>query len=294
MAQPRYGTLILLLAAFVSVGQAHAQFSRTAVSVSGVDTNDCSVAFPCRSLARAMDQTVSGGEIIVLTSAGYGPFTINKSVSVIAAPGVYAGITASSGTAVTISLGSADRAVIRGLTLEGVGAGDRGVYGFGGEVHIENTVVNGFNYGIANGSYTVTIADSVIRNNRIAGILIANSGARAIIERVQVKSNTDFGIVIQDGAKGTVRDSVVTGNSIGLSALFANTVLNIDETLSSRNSAGVLAHFGGVVRVSNSVVVDNTSSGLRNDSATLESWGNNIVAGNLSQTFGTITTVSQQ
>ena len=42
--------------------------------------------------------TDSGGEIVVLSSGGYGPVLINKSVSIIAPEGIYAGISVFSGS----------------------------------------------------------------------------------------------------------------------------------------------------------------------------------------------------
>src|SRR6266550_476417 len=80
-----------------------AQLSRSAVSITGVDTNPCSVALPCRSFTAALAQTSSGGEVIALDSGGYGPFTITSSVSVMGAPGVYAGITALSGNGISVT-----------------------------------------------------------------------------------------------------------------------------------------------------------------------------------------------
>jgi hypothetical protein len=51
--------------------------------------------------------------MIVLDSAGYGPFAINKSISIIASPGAYAGISVFSGEAAqaarsAFSVGSGD------------------------------------------------------------------------------------------------------------------------------------------------------------------------------------------
>jgi len=43
-----------------------------------------------------MTQVDPGGEVIALDAAGYGAVTITKSVNIIANPGFYAGITASS------------------------------------------------------------------------------------------------------------------------------------------------------------------------------------------------------
>ena len=63
----------------------------------------CSLAFPCRSFDAAIAQTLLGGEVIVLDSAGYGPAVISQSVSIIAPPGVYGGVTVFSGTGLVVS-----------------------------------------------------------------------------------------------------------------------------------------------------------------------------------------------
>ena len=97
--------LVLTVGLFALVASAgSAQLNRTAVSVTGLDTNACTPALPCRTFAAAQMQTNAGGEIIALDSGGYGPITVTKSLSVIAAPGVYAGITAPYlGTAVNVA-----------------------------------------------------------------------------------------------------------------------------------------------------------------------------------------------
>jgi len=50
---------------------------RTFVSGQGADSNPCSVSAPCRTFGQAISQTATGGEIVVLSSAGYGPFSIS-------------------------------------------------------------------------------------------------------------------------------------------------------------------------------------------------------------------------
>src|SRR5215467_9895859 len=55
---------------------APAQVQRTFVSGLGNDANPCSRTAPCRTFTQAMSQTNSGGEVIVLDSAGYGPTSI--------------------------------------------------------------------------------------------------------------------------------------------------------------------------------------------------------------------------
>jgi hypothetical protein len=76
---------------------------RTFVASSGKDTHACTRAQPCRGFAAALALTDAGGEIVVLDSAGYGPVTIDKSVSIVAPPGVYAGISVLSGDGITIN-----------------------------------------------------------------------------------------------------------------------------------------------------------------------------------------------
>jgi hypothetical protein len=94
---------LLFLALFASTSMAQAQ--RTFVSGLGSDGNPCTRAAPCRTLTTALAQTNAGGELIVLDSAGYGAFAIGKSVSVIASPGVYAGISVFSGDGIVINAG---------------------------------------------------------------------------------------------------------------------------------------------------------------------------------------------
>ena len=91
----------------VSVASGSAQ--RSFVSANhGNDANPCTVTLPCRNFAAAIAQTVAGGEVIALDSGGYGPVTIGNSISLISPPGVYAGITAFSGDAITINAGASD------------------------------------------------------------------------------------------------------------------------------------------------------------------------------------------
>ena len=66
-----------------------------------------------------MAQTLSGGEIIVLDSGGYGVATIDKSVSIISRRRVR-GVSAFTGNAININTASLT-VVLEGLTLNGTG-----------------------------------------------------------------------------------------------------------------------------------------------------------------------------
>ena len=85
------------------IGASQAQASRTFVSGYGADTGACGITAPFRSFAYAAPQTASGGEITVLDSAGYGTVTITGSLTITNPGGVEAGITVTSGNAITIA-----------------------------------------------------------------------------------------------------------------------------------------------------------------------------------------------
>ncbi len=115
----------LALSALLTAGvaaDATAAIQRTFVASYGIDAGSCGITSPCRTFGFAMAQTLSNGEIIVLDSAGYGaPVTIAQSVSIIAPPGVYAGISVFSGVGITISAGSG-KVTLRGLTINQLGS----------------------------------------------------------------------------------------------------------------------------------------------------------------------------
>src|SRR3982751_207774 len=137
--------LTVLLALIAAAPFASAQLNRAAVSIKGVDTNPCTPALPCRSFTQALMQTNSGGEILVLDSGGYGVASISRSVSIDAAPGIYAGISALPGyDAVDVGLSTPGKVVLRGLTLKGFGANTGIATGLGGGIlHVENCVIDG-------------------------------------------------------------------------------------------------------------------------------------------------------
>ena len=162
-------TFMLLLTASVAYGQSQ----RTFVSTTGSDANTaslCSAANPCRSFGAALSVTNTNGEIIALTSGGYGAVTVNKGVQITAPTGVYAAITASSGDAITVNAPAGAVVVLRGLTLNSQGA-SIGINATAvGALHIEGCIVNGFlDTGIAvlltANSSQIFIKDTIVRNN---------------------------------------------------------------------------------------------------------------------------------
>ena len=157
---------------------------RTFVSGSGVDNPACSLVAPCRSFSAAMLQTVVGGEIIIVDSAGYGVITIAKAISIIAPSGVYAGISVFAGTdGVTINAPGAT-VVLRGLSINGQG-GRWGIY-------LQNAA-------------RMRVENCVVSNMAQEGIRHAASGAEMIVLDTIVRDNGGFGInILVDTQNGSV------------------------------------------------------------------------------------------
>ena len=136
---------IALAVSVLSSTGAMASAQRTFVASYGLPANtafNCSITKPCRAFGEAISVTDDKGEVIVLDSAGYGPVTITKSVSVIAPAGIYGGISVFSGDGVTVNAPGAN-VVLRGLTITGQG-GQRGILlQAAARVRIENCVISG-------------------------------------------------------------------------------------------------------------------------------------------------------
>src|SRR5690348_9618582 len=96
---------------------AHALPARVFVSGTGSDSNACTFPAPCRTFQHAHDSVAAGGEIDVLTPAGYGTLIINKAIS-IQGHG-FSGISAPGGaTAIFINAGPSDKINLRGLLID--------------------------------------------------------------------------------------------------------------------------------------------------------------------------------
>ena len=108
-----------ILIAFFTASSTFAQNIRSAVSVSGLDTNPCSVSLPCRSFAAAIAATFESGEVIALDSAGYGAFVIDREMTVDGAPGVHAAISVPLNAGIDVVAQTTDHVVIRNIVLGG-------------------------------------------------------------------------------------------------------------------------------------------------------------------------------
>jgi hypothetical protein len=294
---PRFTTLIVAALVLSSVRVLAAP--RTFVSSGGTDQHGCTINQPCKTVAAAITAADAGGEVIVLDSGGYDNFFVNKSLTVSAAPGVYAGISVLSGFDGIGIGGSGVNVTVRGFTINGHGA-DNGAHvsALGSAVTIENCVVTGFvtagvffdgantTLSIRNTTIrgngdgilarpqtatndTLIVSDSVIADNSVNGLeahaSVSGSSLVVHVERVTAVNNQPLGT------------GFFAVSDAGTSALVA-----VSNSVASANKFG-LATFGAgspKVTVSASTVAGNISEGLFNFGGVLLSSGDNRVHDN--------------
>src|ERR1700756_5269822 len=109
---------VVAIAVLSIASVALASNNRSAVSVTGLDTNPCTTTSPCRSFGAAIAVTAADGEIIALTSGGYGPFTVTQGVTVSGVPGVHAAITTTGDGVIVNTAGDVD-ITLRNLVMIG-------------------------------------------------------------------------------------------------------------------------------------------------------------------------------
>ena len=306
---PSIAATLFFSLALCSTTQAAA---RTYVSVTGNDSNPCTFTSPCRLFQKGHDAVADGGEVVALTSGGYGSLTITKNVT-ISGVGVSA-VASPNSTEHVITIATAGiTVVLRSIIVRAFGAGTGGS-GISvtavGNLHIEGCVISGFaGMGIfvnlaADGSY-IFIKDTITRNNVSYGIEITTSTGtvRASIDNCRSERNF-HGFFASLNSRVTINRSVASGNSdIGFYAISnisgTTTELSCEECVASNNIDGFLVSTssGGVatMRVSHSTATNNAFGFVQSGTGVFNSLGNNLVRGNTSMdTSGTITPITMQ
>jgi hypothetical protein len=302
-----------ILAATAATAQV-ATAQRTFVASTGNDANPCSLTLPCRSFAAATLQTITGGEVIALDSAGYGTVTIMRAVSIVAPPGVYAGISVPAGqTGVLVNL-PLTKVTLRGLTINAIGTGLY-TYGIrmmlGASLNIEQCEIANFV-----GPWTIGVSIETPANVNVDGTTFRDSSTGMFVGYGAIANVTNSKFLNMDwsgiGVHGSlfttnasavyVTDSVFTGTGVtGDSACISNSP-NLPETGSYLYATRVSVsncHYAmrnspievtAIMEVSDSMVTGN-GYGFTNQGGTFKSLGNNHVSGNTIDTQGTITTI---
>lgn len=207
-------------ASLIASTPADAGLFRAYLSKSGSDTNDCSLALPCRLLPAALAAANSGGEIWILDSANYnvGPVTLDKPITILAVPGVMGSVVGNGGDAIIVNA-PAGRIALRNLAILNISGGSYGLrVDAASDVLVEASEVHGFpTAGISLTTSTrLVVDDSTIRQNG-NGIMLDN-GARASVNRSRLVNNSTAGLQAIATTGGTttsavLRDSVMNGNT---------------------------------------------------------------------------------
>lgn len=265
--------------------------TRTWVSGVGDDANPGSRTAPCRTFAGAISKTADGGEIDVLDPGSYGTVTITKSLT-IDGTGGFAAILGSGTTGIIINAAGIN-VTLRGLQINGAGAGVTGIRIIAANrVHIQDCVIYGFTGGVAVGIRDIRttggklfITNTTVRGNGQSGVLVfPTSGSTAIqafLDNVRLEGNGNAGLAASTGSRVTISNSFAAGNTnFGLYANSApgTSELNAESCVVVGNGQGVVADTGSTVRISN-LHVTNNSTGLAGPGV-FATHGNNRIAGN--------------
>jgi hypothetical protein len=298
----------LTAAALLCVALVSPSYAQTTVFVSGggMDTNTCTFAAPCRTIAHALAFIVANGDTISCLDAGpygessvltiTGSFTLDCRGLVYAAPGAFG---------FNVQVGGSAIITFRHVNFSGSAGAVGAVQILGGNVVFEDCTFQRFNaspgeaiqFAPTVAGAHLTITDSVFTNNGTAGsgggVIIQPSGgitAGAVIERTQLAGNT-YGIVANGFAGGTalveVRYSSIA-NSIfdGVWAVTQGTTASVvvEHSASIRNGgSGANAQGAGAyVSLSDSTAAWNATGLTTSGGGLILSYKNNIIAGNLS------------
>jgi hypothetical protein len=289
-----------ILIAVLTASPVMAANIRSAVSVSGLDTNPCTVASPCRSFGAALAVTFASGEIVALDSAGYGPFVIDREITVSGAPGVHAAISVPLDTGIDVVAAASDHVVIRNIVLVGTG----GIIGIrvqsAKETHILDCLARGFaTYGIKVSVGNVTIdRTTVVDNIGTTGIDIGSDNDPNIkiygtVTHCLIDNNYN-GIAVRADTHVVMSDSTITNNSYGASAI--SVIGNVQimlilaeltiENCTLANNAQAVYVFGspannaGAIWLSQNVVAYNTTAVEFAGHSFVTTYSNNRFVGN--------------
>ena len=245
-------SVAIALSMLVATNAAATLPQRTFVASYGNDANSCSLTLPCRGFAAAVVQTLPGGEVVVLDSAGYGPVTIVQSVSIVAPAGVYAGITVTAGQTGVLINGAGVEVVLRGISFQGLG-GDRGAHFVAGKfLEIDRCSFSGFSLEAVRAEPETTL-DLAIHDSSIArsGSGIWAATASILIERTTVLNSAQSGIVLTTAFGGwgpknvLIRDVTVAGSQFDGLALNTSggdvSSVTVESSRFHHNGSGIIA-----------------------------------------------------
>ena len=268
-----------------------AQATRTWVSGVGDDANPCSRTAPCKTFAGAISKTAAQGLINVLDPGGFGTLTITKAITVDGTP-FMAGMLAASTNGVIINAGVADRVILRGLHIEGVTTGLRGVRVLqAGTVVIDNCNITGFSQRGISVETSQPVSVSITRTNIYANagdgiVMIPSLGSPAVkgtVDNCVINSNA-IGVSVSNGAQITVQDSTISNNTTGVQSNSTTTftIVNVVRSSVAHNGTGLRTQgsANAFISMSDVALQENLTAGFVITLGQINSYENNQVNGN--------------
>jgi Right handed beta helix region len=290
---------LIALCLSMSALPAAAQVARVFLSGTGDDLNDCSnVNTPCRSLQGAILQCPAKGEVIIVSSGGYGNAIITKSLTVDTAPGVLAFIARS----ISVDAAASDTVTLRGLTFNGAVFSDPSgiLYNSGGILNVEKCDISGF----ASAGIDMTASGGSLRvvetgfHDQSYGVYVAPEGVpskvlvdRCVFERLSVAAMRVYGT-----GSAAITESVFSNNTDGIEAyagsgggdetvtidrcLFSGTIFYALYSITGNNALATIYVSNSSIE-SNGLVFGSVTDGT--GTASVISFGNNSVKNNQTQ-----------
>ena len=216
-------TLAVVTFATTLTPMAHAQATRTWVSGVGDDVNPCSRTAPCKTFGGAISKTANFGEISVLDPGGFGTVTIVKPIT-ISGDGTLAGILNAGVSGVIVNITQAPF----------------------GPVTLRNLSINGANTGTNGIRYL--------------------SGPSLNVVDCSISGFSGNGIDVNLAADGdlVVLGTTITGgaNGVSVNASAGRVDVSLDH-VSIRGAAIGVHAFAGFTNLSNSVIANNSTSGVQ-------------------------------
>jgi hypothetical protein len=288
----RVWSIFSVLLAFAT--GAFGQATRTWVSGVGDDANPCSRTAPCKTFAGAISKTAVGGEIDTLDPGGFGAVTITKAITIDGTAGL-GGVLAAGSNGIVVNIttpvaGFNSVVVLRNLDINGVGGASAGINGVNilaaTEVRVENCKIFSFGSRGINDTRTsgrLFVTDTVISNigqTAIVALAATSSSLSLFLTRVQMDSNGNSGISVNQGARAMIAHSSASGN-VNFGFFAENSVINLEDSIASWNGgSGIGAFPGSTIRISNTTVTGNGAGLTTNGSGGIFSYGFNRIAGN--------------
>ena len=278
----------VFLAALLHLAPAYGQSMRTYVSGTGIDSNPCTLAQPCRTLQAALNLTSPGGEIQSLDLADYGYLTINQAVTLLGAHGA-TGVLAANVSGITINAGANDVVTLKGLEIDGAGSGANGIlFNSGAALSVQDSEIRGFATGISfqpRAASSFSVSGTVLSNNATGILVQTSTTSTGILSDAQLINNAS-GAIVQGASSSsvaslTVQNGVIANNAtVGILSNGFSTV-SISNTTIANNGIGVEAqNAGAVLQMSGSSLTGNTTGWAALNGGQVISSAKNAIGGN--------------